>query len=89
MLPLFVTNSSPDALEPINALPGVSRYGINNLIPFLSQQVAKGLRSVIIFGVDVKSTKDAVGSSADCETGPIIEAIKLIKSKYPQVSFQL
>jgi len=85
MLPLFVTNSSPDALEPINALPGVSRYGVNNVLPFLSQQVEKGLRSIIIFGVDVKNTKDKVGSSADNERGPTIEAIKIIKAKYPQL----
>ena len=35
MLPIFVTNSNPDAIEPIGALPGVSRYGINKVLDFL------------------------------------------------------
>jgi len=40
---------------------------------------------VIIFGVDVKSPKDGRGSSAELESGPCIEAIKLLKSAVPQL----
>ena len=45
----------------------------------------KGLRSVLIFGVDVKTPKDEVGSSAMLESGPCIQAIKLLKSHLPQL----
>ena len=49
----------------------------------------KGLRSVLIFGVDVKTPKDEVGSSAMLESGPCIQAIKLLKSHLPQDRFQI
>ena len=45
----------------------------------------KGLRSVLISGVDVKTPKDEVGSSAMLESGPCIQAIKLLKSHLPQL----
>ena len=45
----------------------------------------KDLRSVLIFGVDVKTPKDEVGSSAMLESGPCIQAIKLLKSHLPQL----
>jgi len=85
MLPLFVTNSDPDAIEDIGALPGVSRFGINKVLDFVQDLVMKGLRSVLIFGVDVKTPKDEVGSSAMLESGPCIQAIKLLKSHLPQL----
>ena len=49
----------------------------------------KGLRSVLIFGVDVKTPKDDVGSSAMLESGPCIQAIKLLKSHLPQANLKL
>jgi len=85
MLPIFVTNSHPDAIEAITSLPGVNRYGINKVIDFLSPLVQKGLRSVLIFGVDVKSAKDECATSADLPGGPTIEAIKTIKRDLPQL----
>ena len=85
MLPLFVTNSSPDAREEISSLPGVYRFGIKSLLPFVQDLVIKGLRSVIIFGVDVHSPKDSRGSSAENTTGPCIEAIQLLKANLPQL----
>ena len=57
MLPIFVTNSNPDAVEEIGSLPGVKRYGINEIVNFLTPLVQKGLRTVLLFGVDVKSQK--------------------------------
>jgi len=85
MLPIFVTNSNPDAIEDISSLPGVSRYGINRVLDFLTPLVQRGLRSVIIFGVDVRSEKDGAGSSADLSSGPTIQAIKIIKENLPQI----
>ena len=73
MLPLFVTNSDPKAKEEISSLPGVYRFGLETVLPFVQDQIRKGLRSVIIFGVDVKSPKDGRGSSAELESGPCIE----------------
>jgi len=85
MLPVFVTNSNPDAVEPIVSLPGVNRYGINKVTDFLSPLVQKGLRSVLIFGVDVSSVKDECASSADLPGGPTMRAIAVIKQELPQL----
>lgn len=40
-----------DAVQPVASMPNVSRYGINQLIPVLSELVDKGLKSILIFGV--------------------------------------
>jgi len=85
MLPIFVTNSNPDAVEEIGSLPGVKRYGINEIVNFLTPLVQKGLRTVLLFGVDVKSEKDECASSADALGGPTIRAIQVIKSELPQL----
>ena len=85
MLPLFVTNSSVDAKEEIGSLPGVFRFGLNQLLPFVSDLVMKGLRQVIIFGVDVNSPKDGRASAAEDPAGPTIQAIQLLKRELPQL----
>ena len=85
MLPIFVTNSNPDAIEEIGSLPGVNRYGVNQVVDFLEPLVEKGLRSILIFGVDVKSLKDECASAADAEGGPTMRAISIIKEELPQL----
>jgi len=54
MLPLFITDESPDARQDIAALPGVSRWGTSSVVDFLRQPVADGLSSVLLFGVPDK-----------------------------------
>lgn len=40
-----------NAKDPIGSMPGVHRYGINQLEQVLQPLVAKGLQSVLLFGV--------------------------------------
>ncbi|EER37706.1 delta-aminolevulinic acid dehydratase [Histoplasma capsulatum var. duboisii H88] len=83
--PLFITDN-PDEETPIPSLPNQHRRGVNRLIPFLTPLVQKGLRSVIVFGVPLApSTKDALGTSADDPGGPVIQAIRLIRSHFPDI----
>lgn len=46
-------NSRDDknAKDAINSMPGIYRYGINQLETMLKPLVAKGLQSVLLFGV--------------------------------------
>lgn len=60
-------------------------WGINKLPSHLDSLVANGLRSVMLFGVPVKATKDETGGPADDPEGPTVLACKLIREKYPQV----
>ncbi|ORY68780.1 delta-aminolevulinic acid dehydratase [Pseudomassariella vexata] len=83
--PLFVSDLEDDETL-IPSLPGQYRRGVNKLVPFLQPLVHKGLRSVILFGVPLKpGTKDALGTAADDPQGPVIQAIRLIKQRFPQL----
>nr|XP_009666499.1 PREDICTED: delta-aminolevulinic acid dehydratase [Struthio camelus australis] len=82
--PIFVTDS-PDAVEPIASLPGQARYGVNKLEGLLRPLVEDGLKCVLIFGVPSKVPKDERGSAADAEDTPAIQAIKKIRSIFPEL----
>lgn len=69
----------------ITTLPGQKRWGINRLAGFLRPLVAKGLRSVILFGVPLKMQKDMRGSPADHPETPVILATQLIRREFPEV----
>lgn len=40
-----------DAIEEIPSMPGISRLGVNQAIKHLEPLVAKGLKSILVFGV--------------------------------------
>ncbi|OJD17900.1 hypothetical protein ACJ73_08764 [Blastomyces percursus] len=83
--PLFITDN-PDEETPIPSLPNQHRRGINRLIPFLTPLVQKGLRSVIIFGVPLApDAKDALGTAADDPNGPVIQSIRLLRARFPDL----
>ncbi|KAK6359542.1 Aminolevulinate dehydratase [Orbilia brochopaga] len=83
--PLFITDN-PDEETAISSLPNQHRRGLNKLVPFLKPLVAKGLKSVILFGVPLApSAKDSCGTSADDPTGPVIAAIKILKEAFPEL----
>ncbi|GLB37559.1 putative tetrapyrrole biosynthesis porphobilinogen synthase [Lyophyllum shimeji] len=84
MYPIFVTDEA-DARVEIPSLPGQCRWGVNRLEAFLAALVKKGLQSVILFGVPVKSSKDARGTLADDPTGPVISAVKLLRALFPDL----
>ncbi|KAJ5160643.1 Delta-aminolevulinic acid dehydratase [Penicillium canariense] len=83
--PLFITDN-PDEETPIPSLPNQYRRGVNRLVPFLAPLIRKGLRSVILFGVPLHpSAKDALGTAADDPAGPVIQAIRLLRSRFPKL----
>ncbi|KAH3673001.1 hypothetical protein WICMUC_003954 [Wickerhamomyces mucosus] len=83
--PLFISDNDEDEFL-IESLPGQKRWGLNKLLPFVSDLVSKGLRSVILFGVPLNpNAKDEVGSSADDPEGPVIRATKLLKQHFPEL----
>lgn len=83
--PLFITDN-PDEVTPIPSLPNQSRLGLNQIVPTLTPLIEQGLRSVILFGVPLAAgSKDALGTSADDPKGPVIQAIQVIRRKFPQI----
>lgn len=83
--PLFITDN-PDEEQAIPSLPGQKRMGLNRVVPFLQPLVAKGLRSVILFGVPLApSAKDTLGTAADDPAGPVISATRLLRRTFPHL----
>ena len=56
---------------------------MNKVVGFLRPLVAKGLRSVILFGVPIVKKKDSVATLADDPEGPVIRTIKLLNKELP------
>jgi len=86
MLPLFITDESPDAKQDIAALPGVSRWGTKSVLSFLRPLIDKGLSSVLLFGVPDKVIKDDEGSAGSSEANPVMAAVRGIKSEFPALT---
>ena len=84
MYPIFLTDD-PTAETEIPSLPGQKRWGIDRLEGFVAPLVAKGLRSVILFGVPFDAPKDMRGSPADDPQGPVILGIKLLRQRFPEL----
>ncbi|QIW98262.1 hypothetical protein AMS68_003780 [Peltaster fructicola] len=83
--PVFVTDN-PNDDDTIPSLPGQRRMGLNKLVPFLAPLVAKGLRSIVLFGVPLApSAKDALGTAADDPQGPVIQAIRIVRKTFPRL----
>ncbi|KAJ2325879.1 Aminolevulinate dehydratase [Coemansia sp. RSA 2673] len=82
MYPIFITDEQ-DALIPIPSMPNQNRIGVNRLEEAIGPLVRKGLQAVMLFGVPNDSVKDALGTAADDPAGPVIQAIKLLKAKFP------
>ena len=83
--PLFISDN-PNEETLIPSLPDQHRRGLNKLAGHLAPLVRKGLRSVILFGVPLQpGTKDALGTAADDPHGPVIQAIQLIKARFPSL----
>src|SRR5438094_8393498 len=83
--PLFISDIEDDETL-IPSLPGQYRRGINKLVPFLEPLIRKGLKSVMLFGVPLQpGTKDALGTSADDPKGPVMQSIRLLRQRFPQL----
>ncbi|XP_039765475.1 delta-aminolevulinic acid dehydratase [Pararge aegeria] len=82
MYPVFLLENE-EAMQAVSSMPNVFRYGINKLIPALSELVDRGLKSILIFGIVESLPKDATGSSADSVENPVIKALPKLKAKFP------
>lgn len=85
MLPIFIVDS-PDAVETISSMPGVYRYGVNQVAEFLGPIVANGLQSILLFPVIKSLPKDETGSVADTKDNPAIQVIPIIRRLFPALT---
>ena len=81
ILPVFVHQQPGRA--PIEAMPGVERLSIDELLREADEVVELGLGGLILFGIP--DHKDAVGTGAYDDEGIIQLAIRALKARHPQL----
>ncbi len=81
ILPVFVHQQPGRA--PIEAMPGVERLSIDELLIEADEVVALGLAGLILFGIP--DHKDAEGTGAYDDAGVVQLAIRALKARHPQL----
>ena len=82
VLPLFV-RAGAGVRTPIASMPGVAQTSVDELVKDAAAAAALGIGGVILFGVP--ATKDATGSSAWDDAGPVQQAVRALKREVPQL----
>ncbi len=67
--------------EEISTMPGQFRYSIEDGVEYAKELEAKGLKSIILFGIPKEETKDKIGSPAFAEDGIVQQAIRALKKE--------
>jgi porphobilinogen synthase len=80
--PLFVTTGS-DLREPVESMPGVSRFSIAALVEEAGEIQAAGIPAVLLFGIP--SEKDEAGSGAYDDEGVVQMAVRALKEAHPDL----
>lgn len=81
--PLFVV-AGESLREPVESMPGVERFSINELVAEASELRAVGVGAVLLFGIP--SVKDESGSGAFDDEGVIQMAVRALKESHPELT---
>ena len=76
VLPVFVKEGL-EGQQPVEALPGVARHGVDSAVALVKRAASVGVRSFLLFGIP--QLKDAVGSSGWDPSGPVPTATRAIR----------
>lgn len=82
--PLFVRYGS-NIKEEIESMPGQYRWSIDRLSEILDYLIECDVKSVLLFGIPDPAKKDEIGSEAWNPDGVVQNAIKFIKTNYPEI----
>ena len=82
VLPLFVVEGR-SVREAISSMPGVFRFGVDELVSEAKQVHDLGIPAVILFGIP--AVKDARGSGADAPVGIVQRAVAAVKQAVPDL----
>ena len=81
ILPIFLIDGK-NKKEPIKSMPGVYRYTLDKLSPFVEKAINNRIPMVALFPYTKKRKKNALGTEALNEDNLVCRAIQLIKKKY-------
>ena len=82
VLPLFV-RSGRGVRVPVGSMPGVAQTSVDELLRDAEAARAAGVGGVILFGLP--DAKDATGTGAWDERGPVQEAVRALKREQPDL----
>jgi porphobilinogen synthase len=82
VLPLFVRSGSK-IRRPVGSMPGVSQLSVDEMLRDVDEATEEGVGGVILFGLP--DTKDATGSSAWDDAGPVATAVRALKTEFPRL----
>jgi porphobilinogen synthase len=80
IMPHFVLPTE-SADEPVPSMPGISRYGVQDLVDRVVADAHLGIRSVLLFGTPVEGTKDEFGHAASLPDSAVANAVRAIKGR--------
>lgn len=80
--PVFVEEGK-NIKKPVDSMPGIFRYSIDNLDDILVRVNESGIAGVLLFGIPAH--KDELASEAYNGNGIIQQAVRYIKSNYPDM----
>jgi len=82
VLPMFV-RSGRALRQPVGSMPGVCQLSVDELLRDAREAERLGIGGVLLFGIP--DVKDAIGSSAWDEHGPVQEAVRALKRETPRL----
>jgi porphobilinogen synthase len=82
VLPLFV-RPGVNVRRPVASMPGVAQTSVDELLRDAERAATLGVGGVLLFGIPER--KDAVGSAAWDDRGPVQEAVRALKRELPQL----
>ena len=80
IMPHFVLPTD-HADEPIPSMPGISRYGLKDLVARVVADAHLGIRAVLLFGTPEEGAKDEQGTAASLPDSAVARAVAAIKGK--------
>jgi porphobilinogen synthase len=83
VLPIFVSETAARR-EPIDAMPGVARLPLGEVVEEAREAAALGLGALLVFGLPAE--KDAEGSGAWDEEGVVQLAVRAIHTAVPELA---
>jgi porphobilinogen synthase len=82
VLPLFVRPGT-GIRQPVGSMPGVNQTSVDELLKDARAAAELGVGGVLLFGIPAH--KDAEGSSAWDDEGPVQQAVRALKRELPQL----
>jgi porphobilinogen synthase len=82
VLPLFVRPGA-NVRRPVDAMPGVDQTSVDEMLRDAERASEHGVGGVLLFGIP--DEKDATGSPAWDDNGPVQQAVRALKREYPDL----